>query len=142
MPRAHQRERAPDESGALVVQAKTNTWVSKLGQHVADAQITHGEVSILWCAGGNEPRSAGQVRSLRDQQHSSILRVSPESLVPVDRALLNGAVVVVTGVHASKPDNRFDGCSRSDVRERVPLRVHCPVVKAELRLGACLPFEA
>ena len=95
MPRAHQRERAPDESGALVVQAKTNTWVAKLGQYVADAQKAHGEVSILGRAGGNEPRRARQVGSLRDQQHSSILRVPPEGLVPVDRTLLDSAATNV-----------------------------------------------
>ena len=95
MPRAHQRERAPDESGALVVQAKTNTWVAKLGQYVADAQKAHGEVSILGRAGGNEPRRARQVRDLRNQQDCAVLRVPPKDLIPVDRPLLDGAVVAL-----------------------------------------------
>src|SRR5215472_7255414 len=123
MPRARQRERAPDESGALVVQAKTNTWVSKLGQYVADAQEAHREMRILRRAGGNEPRRARQVGSLRDQQHSSILRVSPESLVPVDRALLNGPVVGVGGVRSAEADERLSRGRRGDVRESVALGI-------------------
>src|SRR5215469_17341987 len=101
----------------LLVQAKTNTWVSKLRQYVADAQVAHGEVRILGRAGGNEPRRARQVGSLRNQQHSSILRVSPESLVPVDRALLNGPVVGVGRVRSAEADERLRSSCRQITKE-------------------------
>src|SRR5262249_5507075 len=114
-------------------------------------------MSVLGRAGGNEPRRARQVGSLRDQQHSSILRVPPESLVPVDRALLDRAVVGVgrasklRGTHAvhhtgePEPDVGTEpGSVRgySDVREEVALGVHSPVVEAELGLRNGLPFKA
>src|SRR5262249_27840928 len=83
---AKRQKKSAGESGAFEA-ADGSLW-----QHVANAQITHTEVSVLGCAGGHKPGRAGQVRSLCNQQEGSVLRVSPEGLRPGDRALLNGAV--------------------------------------------------
>src|SRR5579859_404481 len=66
-----------------------------LWQYVPDAHVAHAEMSILGRARSHEPRSASQVRSLRDQQHRAVLRVLPEGLGPFDRSLLERPVGAV-----------------------------------------------
>ena len=66
-----------------------------LRQHVAEPDVTHGEVRVLGLIGGNKPRRTSQVRCLHDEQHSAVLRILPERLGPVDGSFLDRAVVGV-----------------------------------------------
>src|SRR5262249_38929144 len=102
-------EGARDKFLAATVDCHSQVGSNWLWKYVADAQIAHAEMSILGRAGGNEPRSAGQVRVLRDQQDGAVLRVPPEGLGPIDRTLLNGAVLqlCIDLAHSAEPDARF-----------------------------------
>src|SRR5215510_15014156 len=57
---------------------------SALRQHIPQAYVAHHQVGILGRSGSHKPGSAGDVRSLGDQQYGSVLRVSPEGLCPVN----------------------------------------------------------
>ena len=89
---------------------------------------------ILGRAGRNKPGRSGQIRSLRDHQHRAILRISPESLGPLNGTLLDSAVGRVRRIGSAKtakPARHRIG----DVDERIAAEVESAVVEAELALG-------
>src|SRR5713101_2373789 len=96
-----------------------------LRQHVAQAHVAHHQVSVLGSAGGYKPRSARHVGSLRDQQDSAVLWVSPESLRPVKRGFLNGFVHDVAAglADSAEADHRLGNADSGDVREGIALEV-------------------
>src|SRR2546422_2252407 len=51
-----------------------------LGQDVTQAHVLHEEMGILRRAESHGPRRTADVRTLHDQQHCAVLRVSPEGL--------------------------------------------------------------
>src|ERR1700731_1834529 len=77
-------EKAPGKP-ALLNKSSLLLW-----QYVAHARVNHHEVSILRRSGSHKPRAPSQVRSLGNQLNSSVLRVLPEGLGPVEGSLLNG----------------------------------------------------
>jgi len=84
----------------------------KLRQYVFQTHVSHGEMCVLRRPNGNEPRAAGYVRSLGNEQESAILRVFPEGLRPIDGDFLNGAVLDagVSFIDSAESDNRFGHC--------------------------------
>src|SRR5262249_3005093 len=93
-------------------------------------------------AEGYEPRGTRYVRSLGYQLHGAVLRIFPESLCPVDRSFLDGAVGAVGRVRAAKADERFGDQRRGGVLEGVALEIHSAVIEAEQRLLASLDFRS
>src|ERR1043165_7381505 len=106
-------------------------WSGALRQYVAQAQIAHAKMRILWRARSHKPWSAGHIRSLRDQQQSAVLRVLPECLGPVNRAFLYRTICSIRRLWCAEAGKT----SRYRVRrieEEVPLSIHAAIVEAEL----------
>src|SRR5262249_52822607 len=82
--------------------------LAALGQHIPQAHIAHDQVRVLGRSHSHKPRRPGYVRNLVDQQHGAVLRVSPEGLRPVNRAFLNGTVLIVTRIGETKTLEGFD----------------------------------
>src|SRR5947209_11743443 len=108
-----------------------------LRQHVAQANEAHPEVSVLWVRRHREPRASGYVGSLGYQQHSTELRIAPESLGPIDGAFLDRAVLNACRrgrcAEASNADERRASCG--EIAEGVALEVGSTIVEAQLRFA-------
>src|SRR5271167_3629454 len=84
----------------------------------------------------DKPRSPTHIRILRVILERSVLIGLPEGLQPIERVLLNGAVVGVRRAWPSIPDDRARSGSIRGVPEEIPSEIILAVVD-----GECGPFR-
>src|SRR4029077_7003768 len=110
-------------------------------QNVTETGINHGEVCILGIARTYKPRSASQIGILDVSLQGSIPAVLPESLQPIERDLLNGAVVGIRRAGSAVPDGGSRMRCVGGVGEEISPEVICAIVYGERLFWTGSPFE-
>src|ERR1700723_3380545 len=110
-------------------------------QNVADTGIDHAEMRILGVTGSHKPGSAGQIGILCVILQRSLSLALPKSKQPIERDLLDGAIICVGRSRSAITDNRprMGGVCR--VGEEIPAVIIRAVVDGKRLLLAGSPLE-